>query len=301
MEARSAHLNPILEIAPAPTFRTLVTEQLRNILDDRSLRIAVVGILLVFSAAFTLVEMPTGIDSAWMFIVPVAISAIAAGLREGLVVATAASVLCALYSLVGTDQLVPSALIGVFIARFALYGLMAAVLGAFAEAHASIQADLQDMARLDPLTKVANVSGFYEALGLVSRKTDPSFAVVVVDVDDLKVLNDRHGHQVGSSAIQRVAQALEEAVRATDCVARFGGDEFVLILNDADLVGAEKVIERVRDMLAREGLPGAPDERVSVSVGVALYGLDGASAEDLLELADVRMYIDKRSRKKERV
>ena len=300
MDARSAQLAPILEIAPARTFRTLITEQLRNILDDRSLRIAVVGILLVFSSAFTLVEMPTGIDSAWMFIVPVSISAIAAGLREGLVVAIAASVLCALYSLVGTDQLQFGAIVGVITARFALYGLMAAVLGAFAEAHASIQADLEEVARLDPLTKVANVSGFYEALGLVSRKTHPSFAVVVVDLDDLKILNDKYGHQVGSSAIQQVAHALEEAVRATDCVARFGGDEFVLILNDADTVGAAKVVSRVREMLAREGPPGAPDERVSVSVGVALFGEDGTSAEELLDLADVRMYIDKRSRKKER-
>ena len=282
------------------TFRILLTEQLRIVLEDRAVRIGVVGMLLVFASAFTMVPMPEGIDAAWMFIVPVAISSIAAGLAEGLVVALAASILFAVYATVGNDQFLWTQFVGIVTARFALYGLTSGVLGAFSEAHQSVESDLRELASKDPLTMVANVTSFYKELGVLEASAAPSFAVLIVDIDDLKHLNDQFGHQTGSAAIKILATTLKRVVRASDCVARYGGDEFVVILNEADRAGARIVTNRLRQMLAAEPIPGAPNEVLSVSVGVSLFGEDGKTSEELLAAADAAMYAEKRRAKTSR-
>jgi diguanylate cyclase (GGDEF)-like protein len=277
-------------------FRALLTEQLRVILEQRHVRIAVIGALLAVASLFNLVPTPVGIDSGWMFIVPVAISAIAAGLGEGLAIALAASVLCGTLGGFENGDFDRTLALSFFSARFALYGITAVVLGAFAEAHYSVQSNLRDLAQLDPLTQVFNVASFYREMGVLENQTI-DFAVMLVDVDDLKRINDTHGHQAGSEAIQAVANVLRRVLRGSDFLARYGGDEFVIILREANLEGAQIVINRLREMLTDEVLPGAPNLELSASVGVALYGEDGKSSEELLEAADKRMYRDKQARK----
>lgn len=278
------------------SLRHLVTDQLRALLEHRSTRFAVVGALLVVASLSTLIPTPEGVDLAWMFLVPVAISAIAGGLREGTFVAAVSALISGLYATAAIGKIDSTVITNVTIGRFILYGITAAVLGSFADAHQAVQAHLRQLASLDPLTKVSNVVRFYEELGLMEA-SNIGFAVGLVDLDDLKVVNDRYGHQTGSAAIQVVADALRRVIRTTDCVARFGGDEFVLILKDADRAGAQVVVNRLRQMLADERLPGAPDVALSVSVGIAIFGEDGTSSEELLEAADNAMYSDKRSHK----
>lgn len=282
---------------PRKDFRALVTEQLRAILEQRSVRFGAIGTMLVIAAFVELIPSRLDLDSGWMFVVPVAVSAIAGGLREGVFVALCASILGAVYLSATAGQLDPALIVGIAASRFALYGLIAAVLGAFAEAHYSVQSSLKELARTDPLTRVANVSRFYDDLALL-ESTKSTFALMVVDLDDLKAINDRHGHQTGSAAIQLVANVLRRVVRASDCVARYGGDEFVIILKDANRPGAQIVSNRMRAMLLEERLPGAPNELVTVSIGVALSGIDGETSEELLAAADQAMYRDKRTRKK---
>lgn len=279
---------------PRNSFRDLVTGQLRLVLEDGVLRVGTVCVLLVFSSVMSMVPVPAGIDPGWLFLVPVAVSAIGSGLREGLLVALGASLLCALYALAGEGEFATSTFLGVMGARLALLGLLAAVLGAFAEAHLAVQSNLRQLATTDPLTRVANVATFYEAMA--SASPGSGFALVVVDVDDLKVINDRYGHPVGSAAIRSVADALRGSVRGGDCVARFGGDEFVVLLRDADRAGAQIVINRVRQVLAERPMPGT-DEFVGISAGVAVHGLEGHSTEELLAAADAAMYGNKRERK----
>ena len=276
--------------------RALVTDQLRAVLEQRTTRWAVVGSLLICASLSTLIPTPVGVDLAWMFIVPVAISAITGGLKEGAAVALMAALISALFATATLGRIDIALIASVGLGRVVLYGITATVLGAFAEAHQSVQSHLRTLASLDPLTKVSNVARFYDELGIMEIG-DQGFAVMLVDVDDLKVLNDRHGHQAGSSAIQIVADALRRVVRASDCVARFGGDEFVVILKDADRAGAQIVMNRLRSALEEAPLPTAPDLRVTVSVGVALFGEDGTTSEGLLAAADEAMYSDKRSRK----
>lgn len=292
---------------PAPTaqvkvqessgLRGYVNDQLRLVLEDRVLRANVVGALLVFAFAFSLIPTVPGIDRGWFFIVPVAISAVAAGLTEGIMVAFISSALCALYSVAIAGQLVTPELVSVITTRFTLYGMLAVVLGIFADTYRGVQVDLEQKANLDPLTKVSNVARFYEEMGLLEKAAVSSFALLLVDMDDLKTINDKHGHQAGSAAIKIVADSLREVVRTADCVARFGGDEFVVILRDADRSGAQIVINRLRAALEVAVLPGAPERALSISAGVALFGEDGVSSEDLLAAADAAMYTDKQSRK----
>ena len=276
--------------------RTMITDQLRAVLEERTTRWAVVGVLLIFASLSTLIPTPVGVDLAWMFIVPVAISAIAGGLKEGSAVAVMSALISALYATAALGRVDLALISTVGLGRFVLYGITAMVLGAFAEAHQSVQSHLRTLASLDPLTKVSNVARFYDEMGIMEAGTE-RFAVLLVDVDDLKVLNDRHGHQAGSAAIQSVANALRRVVRTSDCVARFGGDEFVLILKDADRAGSQIVVNRLRSVLAESPLPGLPDQMVTVSVGVAMFGEDGTTSEELLAAADTAMYADKRSRK----
>jgi diguanylate cyclase (GGDEF)-like protein len=276
--------------------RTLVSDQLRIVLEHRSTRFAVVGLLLVVASLSTLLPTPDGVDLAWMFIVPVAISAIAGGLKEGCSVAVLSALISALYATAAIGE-IDMALVGtVFVGHLVLYGITASVLGAFAEAHQAVQTHLRNLASLDPLTKVSNVARFYDEMGLMEAQKE-SFAVLLVDVDDLKVLNDRYGHQTGSAAIQTVADGLRKVVRTSDCVARFGGDEFVMILKDADRAGAQIVVNRLRSVLAEQRLPTAPDATVTVSVGVAMFGENGTTSEELLAFADEAMYADKRAHK----
>ena len=289
-------LDPVSGVPARRMLSSFVTEQVRVLLEERAVRLGVVGFLLVLASLFSLIPTPMGVDPGWMFIVPVAIASTAAGLKEGLATALIASLLVALYSSASTGDFQPAVVASVVLARFALYGLTSAFLGAFAEAHYSVQSGLRQLASTDPLTKVSNVASFYEELGAL-EKSSSDFAVLVVDMDDLKTLNDRHGHQAGSLAIQMVANCLRRVVRASDCVARFGGDEFVVVLKHADRAGAQIVINRLHEMLASEEVPGAPGAALGVSVGVALAGEDGTTSEELLAAADAAMYAEKRTHK----
>lgn len=278
---------------------TLVTQQLRVLLEQRAVRIGVIGICLAGASAFTYLPSSDPGTAEWLFIVPVAVAAIAAGLREGLITAFVAAVMAGIFAVDQIETIdVSTILLAVFSARVALFGIIAVVLGAFAEAHYSVQDHLRQLALLDPLTKVSNVERFHHEIRMLDAAAIP-YAVMITDLDNLKGLNDRFGHQAGSAAIQSTANVLRRVVRTTDLVARFGGDEFVVILREADRVGAQIVMNRVRKMLAEEVLPTAPGEILKVSMGVAIAGEDGSSPDELIRNADDAMYLEKRSRKAE--
>ena len=276
---------------------TLVTQQLRVLLEQRAVRIAVIGVFLAAASAFTYLPSNDPGTAEWLFIVPVAVASIAAGLKEGLITALVAAIMAGIFAVDSIESIdFSTILLVVFSARVALFGIIAAVLGAFAEAHYSVQDHLRSLALLDPLTKVSNVERFHHEIRMLDAASIP-YAVLITDLDNLKGLNDRFGHQVGSAAIQSTANVLRRVVRTTDLVARYGGDEFAVILREADRVGAQIVMNRVRKMLGEEALAGAPDEVLKVSMGVAISGEDGNSPDELIRNADDAMYADKRSRK----
>jgi diguanylate cyclase (GGDEF)-like protein len=123
-------------------------------------------------------------------------------------------------------------------------------------------------------------------------------SLLMVDLDDFKRVNDEHGHQAGDRVLRSIAGALRAAVRTSDVVARYGGDEFVVLMPDTDDAEARQVARRASAAVAELAHPMADGSvvRVTCSVGLALHPRDGHTGRALLQAADAAMYTDKRSR-----
>ncbi len=171
------------------------------------------------------------------------------------------------------------------------------VLSAVVASQREIQGTWRQLAVTDPLTGLANHRQLIQALESEikrSRRTAQPLGVVLLDLDGLKQINDRHGHLAGSLAIRRVAEALLGSCRATDTAARFGGDEFALVLPETGEAAAWHVARGVVDRLATD----AEKPNISISVGVAVYPGHGETVEALLNAADVALYETKERRKR---
>lgn len=152
----------------------------------------------------------------------------------------------------------------------------------------------RNRANQDPLTRLPNRNLLQERLqkGLVrSRRNSEKFALLFVDLDGFKAVNDGLGHEMGDIVLRTLAARLVDCVRQGDTVARYGGDEFVMLVEgeqDVDWLAqtAERIIQSVRRPIQGHGRP----IRITASVGIALYPEDGNSAELLLRRADLAMY-----------
>ena len=170
------------------------------------------------------------------------------------------------------------------------------VLAAVVAVQRELQGTWRELAVTDPLTGLANHRHLVQSLeGEIkrSRRTGQPFAVVLLDLDGLKQINDRHGHLAGSLAIRRVAEALLGSCRGTDTAARYGGDEFALVLPETGEAAAWHVARGVADRLATD----AEKPNLSISVGVAVYPGHGETVEALLNAADIALYETKERRK----
>jgi diguanylate cyclase (GGDEF)-like protein len=156
---------------------------------------------------------------------------------------------------------------------------------------------LQQLALQDALTGLPNRLALLERMEELQadrREREASFAVAFVDLDDFKRINDDHGHAVGDEALCQVAASLTRAVRDTDFVARWGGDEFVvLLLGPTDAHAVEESLRRIREGLVVR-LPSVREPLVvSCSVGLLDDVAPEQSADEILRLADARMYEQK--------
>jgi diguanylate cyclase (GGDEF)-like protein/PAS domain S-box-containing protein len=161
--------------------------------------------------------------------------------------------------------------------------------------------ELRFLAHHDPLTKLTNRSLFSDRLDSAlraARRHNSLMALLFVDIDDFKGINDVHGHAVGDQVLCMVAQRLERCVRETDTVARMGGDEFTVLLTD--IHSKDAVSEKVKQILAvmAEPLNAASGaiNMPSCSIGLAFYPDDGEDADTLLSHADGDMYRIKKYR-----
>jgi diguanylate cyclase (GGDEF)-like protein/PAS domain S-box-containing protein len=148
---------------------------------------------------------------------------------------------------------------------------------------------LRKQAANDPLTGLANYRHFVEIIDMEikrSGRTSREFALLFLDLDGLKKINDRFGHLVGSQALCRLADVLSNSSRDMDTAARFGGDEFALVLPETGIAPAGLVARRISYSLAHDGRK----PKLSVSIGTASYPKDGETIETLLCAADVALY-----------
>lgn len=163
------------------------------------------------------------------------------------------------------------------------------VLGGTLLDNAQLFDQVSQLAASDSLTGLANHRRLLEVLENEiqrSRRTGRSFALLLFDLDGLKKINDRFGHLTGSRAIKRLGAALRNGSRSIDTPARFGGDEFALILPESGEEEATLAAGRICERLARDG----QEPPVTVSVGVAVYPTQGTTIEKLLGAADRALY-----------
>ncbi len=169
-------------------------------------------------------------------------------------------------------------------------GMLASLVSAFdltERKHAEERVQL--LAVTDPLTGLGNYRRFVEALDVEIKRTGRTgrpFAVLLLDLDQLKKINDRYGHLVGSRALCRLGDLLRLSCRAIDTAARYGGDEFAVILPETTSSAATFVASRIRDLIAKD----SEQPTLSASIGVAVYPRDGETMEALLQKADRELY-----------
>jgi diguanylate cyclase (GGDEF)-like protein/PAS domain S-box-containing protein len=161
--------------------------------------------------------------------------------------------------------------------------------------------ELRFLAHHDPLTKLTNRSLFNDRLDSALRaahRHNSTLALLFLDINDFKGINDVHGHAVGDRVLCMIARRLEGCVRETDTVARMGGDEFTVLLTDiqSEVAVSEKMAQILAVMAEPLGAEFGGINMPSCSIGVAFYPADGEDADTLLSHADDDMYRIKRQR-----
>ncbi|HET8824095.1 MAG TPA: diguanylate cyclase [Terriglobales bacterium] len=155
---------------------------------------------------------------------------------------------------------------------------------------------LQQQSITDGLTSIKTRRFFWESLTAEWKRASRSgrpFSVVLVDLDKFKEVNDNFGHMEGDLVLARVGRLLEQKCRQSNVVARYGGDEFVILMPETGVEQAQILAERLRLWLATD--PMLSEHHITGSFGVATFPLHGFSAEDIIRVADAGMYVSKRA------
>lgn len=153
--------------------------------------------------------------------------------------------------------------------------------------------ELEELSITDGLTGLRNRRHIMETLDReIARaiRTRRPLAVMMLDVDHFKQLNDRLGHLAGDDVLARIAGAIRSAVRGVDYAARYGGEEFVVVLPETDQAAARDIGDRIRQIVSGTVAAGAGGQPVTVSIGIALHPQDGGTVAEVLAQADTALY-----------
>jgi len=174
--------------------------------------------------------------------------------------------------------------------------MLLAAWGAMALENLRLSESVEKLAITDDLTQVYNYRFLKTALRREIKRAGrfhQDLSLIMIDVDNLKAYNDRHGHLRGSHLLREIARLLAGQLRSFDLVAKYGGDEFTLILPQTGLEGAMVVAERMRAAIADHTFPLALPGAITVSLGVALFPRDGTDVNGLIQSADRALYLAK--------
>lgn len=272
--------------------------------NPRSRIVLEVAVMIVFITA--IVAQTGGPESplANLYLLPVVLAAVTLGSRATVVTVTATSLawvaMFVLEDRPGTSNL---AMVAHMFGALGPLLLVAYLTERLATAIRAARRRIADLAERDGLTGLVNLRSFRALLEHehASRKAANAsdYALLMVDVDHLKEINDTFGHESGNAALRNVAEAIKRAIRASDVACRYGGDEFVVLLPGANAPVAEAVAQRVRNAVHQSLFEaGGRLQRVTASVGVGAFPRDGLEADEVLSVADHSMYRDKNLRRK---
>jgi diguanylate cyclase (GGDEF)-like protein len=250
---------------------------------------ALVGVVFVLN-----VKTPPELHLGVLYVIPVLLASWHDGLAWGIVFGLVTAVL---RFLVGIDQLPPTTTLAFRATNEAAYLAVVAVAIAGLSQLRQTQAQLERLATNDPLTNVRNARAFSAELAQElerSRRYGRPLALIYLDLDDFKLVNDAHGHVTGDAVLRLVADAMQRAVRAADVVGRLGGDEFAVLMPETDGAVAHAAALRLASGI-RTVFRGTPS--VTASIGVVSVTGTEAGTDELLRKADAAMYEAKREGK----
>jgi diguanylate cyclase (GGDEF)-like protein len=259
-------------------------------LPRRLLTLTAVGCYAVVFSTFIIFEVPS-LGLGHFFYIPVALLALALGTRGGLLAGVIATVLYTL-AIVLTPRLPTSTVLTyATVIRFVTYSSCGLLVGWFADQHRRHLEQLRELAERDFLTGILNTRVFDEALARRCAAREP-FLLLLGDMDNLKLVNDTHGHSAGNTELRRLADALARMAKPGDELARVGGDEFAL-LTSGRLTDASRLCAELRDELAQQEL--------QITFGWAALPEDGLAPLELFRKADDRLYAAKLIQRNHRV
>jgi len=173
--------------------------------------------------------------------------------------------------------------------RCALFGYITAA----AWRNAQLYAELETRAMTDTLTGLLNHRWWDELAtreAARSTRTGTEIGILLMDLDRFKLVNDECGHAAGDALLRNVGRAIQATLRSGDAAVRYGGEEFLVMLHDADEAGALRVAEAIQEVLAKLPVPGDSVDRVTASIGVAFFPRHGSVLDEVVNVADVAMY-----------
>jgi diguanylate cyclase (GGDEF)-like protein len=250
----------------------------------------------------TLLIMFTGREgSPFFFVFPLIVAGAALVVGEGVTLALAAfatmGYLVAL--LVGHPGPISSVTVATVAINLTALILLAYVAMVIAREQRRARDAAIRLSTVDPLTGLFTRTFFFAAVDREiarSARSGRGFCLLMMDLDELKAINDRYGHFVGDRVLRGVGEVIRAGVRRIDTAARYGGDEFVVLLPETEASGAYVLAEKIRLGAADLNLPGVA-ARTSLSVGVVSYPDDGRTSDELMISADQAMYASKRGGK----
>lgn len=258
----------------------------------------VLEVTVALTFATFLVLLTGGHESPFFFTFPLIVGAAALVVRSiaTFVLSIAAAIGYIVATTLGSGQPTPMQLatIGVDLTALLLLAFVGSVIGQ--EQRRARDAALR-MSAVDQLTGLFNRSFFFAAIEREiarSARSGRGFCLLMLDLDELKAINDRAGHHAGDAVLRVVADTIRGGIRRIDIAARYGGDEFVALLPETDPTGGWVLAEKIRLGVAGREIDGLA-ARATVSVGVVAYPRDGTTADDLMISADRAMYASKRT------
>ena len=289
---------PILVLLVLAGLYTFVLHELVPPRVPDSLLLIVEGALAVLFAS-VLVALTGGAASPFFFALPLIVVGAAIVVPPGIALAlTTGAGLAYLAAVLSGQPPIDASWIATVGVNLVALGLLAYVGMAIGREQRRAREDANRLATIDPLTGLRTRPYLFGALERElarSQRTGRAFCLLMIDLDDLKVINDRHGHLAGDRALRLVGDVIRAGTRLIDTGARFGGDEFVVLLPETDPTGGWVLAEKIRNGVSDGGLD-LDGARIptSVSVGLVSCPQDADTLGELLERADEAMYRSKR-------